>query len=706
MQLYIDKKPAIIKKGTSIKLTRENPAITQSGDYTLDVTLPLSGCKENLSIFGPANYRAASPKSFAGKRYDFYLNAGEIQLSGTAIVTQISEEELKLQLLAGNSELNFDNREGGERYIDELDLGLAYDEEWKTNKLGLDRGTQNPKDTARLLHSLASLIQNSERADQLMHGTNEQTNCVLFPIYSTSDGAFSNRQEIQYFVHKDDADSDPVYDYIGYRFSLKSGLLEYLPNSHAIYPNLIGNQGLNFTDDMSFAPQPYLCFILEKILAAVGYELKPADNCMRQGWLGKIFIANARETIEFCECLPHWTVQDFLTELRNAFGVIIYAEGKKCRAVSRSSIYSESNIKELQGVIDERNVEITEDGDNQGTSSGNVSYNHSESVPSLLNIGTDAYENLEVLKVASAQHTFNNMLGEDGTADDKNKIANSSILFYEKASKCRFGCFNASEDSANPSYELREVDQLGPLFRDETFDEGTALNIVPAFMCEDIPTHRHRFDLIPVDTSGTRVYKGTFNAPSTDNPTQEEGGDKYGFFVPYLITADSRTRYTRSKFSLQKYLQDGAGITDTSDNAPRDIMEVAVNDGKYSCKWNSHPDEQMYSVELTQIVHHPIGSQYMLDRMDAGNIKRIGSILEDYFSLHSKFGSNMVESLNANVLKFDSRIVHQFSFTDHQIDPTALYLINGRRFACQKLELTIDEDGLKPLIKGYFFELQ
>ena len=135
-------------------------------------------------------------------------------------------------------------------------------------------------------------------------------------------------------------------------------------------------------------------------------------------------------------------------------------------------------------------------------------------------------------------------------------------------------------------------------------------------------------------------------------------------------------------------------------------MEVAVNDGKYSCKWNSHPDEQMYSVELTQIVPHPIGSQYMLDRMDAGNIKRIGSILEDYFSLHSEFGSNMVESLNANVLKFDSRIVHQFSFTDHQIDPTALYLINGRRFACQKLELTIDEDGLKPLIKGYFFELQ
>lgn len=705
MQLYINEKPAIIKKGTSIKLTRENPAITQSGDYTLDVTLPLSGCKENLAIFGPAHYRAASPQTFAGKSYPFYLNAGKIQLSGTAIVTQISDEEIKLQLLAGNSELNFDNREEGERYIDELDIGLAYDEEWKTNKLGLDRGTQNPKDTARLLHSLASLIQNSERADQLMHGTNEQTNCVLFPIYSTSDGAFSNRQEIQYFVHKDDADRDPVYDYIGYRFSLKSGLLEYLPNSHAIYPNLIGNQGLNFTDDMSFAPQPYLCFILERVLAAVGYELKPTDNCMRQGWLGKIFIANARETIEFCECLPHWTVQEFLTELRNAFGVIIYAEGKKCRAVSRSSIYSASNIKELHNVIDERNVEITEDGDNQGSSSGNVSYNHSEAVPNRLNIGSDPYENMEVKRVYNnAQFIFNSMLGEDGTPEEKEKIANSSILFYETYTGRRYGCFNASEDSANPRYELREVDQLGPLFRDDTFDEGTALNIVPAFMGEDIPTHRHRFDLIQVDLSGTREYHGTFNAPSTEEPTQEEGGDKYGFFVPYLITTDSRTRYTRSKFSLQKYLQDGEGITESSDNATRDIMEVAVNAGEYTCKWNSHPDAPIYSIELTQIVPHPIGSQYMLDRMDADNIKKLGGT--DYFSLHSAFGSEMKNNLNGNYLKFDSRIVHQFSFTDQQIDPTALYLINGRRFACQKLELTIDEDGLQPLIKGYFFELQ
>lgn len=703
MQLLIDNKPVIVKKGTSIRLTRENPAISQNGDYTLDVTLPLSGCLENINVFGIPHYRHQPIVGLADKTFQFALEASLLRLTGTAVVTQVSEEEIKLQLLAGNTELNFDNREGGEKYIDELDLGRAYDEEWKADTWIPSSFSQNAKNTARCLHSLSTLIPSAQRADQLMHGTNEQTNCVLFPIYSTADGAFSNRQEIQYFVSKKNANSNPVFDYVGYRFSLKNGMREYLPNSNKFYiPVVEEAQGLNFTDDMRLAPQPYLCFILERVLAAIGYELRPKDNCMRQGWLGKIFIANARETIEFCECLPHWTVQDFLTELRNAFGVVIYAEGKKCRAVSRSSIYIQSNIKTLYNVIDERSVEISADENNTSTSSGNVSYNHSDSVPNRLNIGTAPYENMEVLRVASAQHIFNSMMGEGGTAEEKEKIANSSILFYEKYSGSRYGCFNTAGESEQPNYELREVDQLGPLFRNETYDEGTTLNIVPAFMGEDVPTHRHRFDKYP-GTEGDG-YKGTFYEPKTEEPTQEEGGDMYGFFVPYIVTTDSRVSYTRSKFSLQKYLQDGTGTTESSDNATRDIMEVAVNAGQYSCKWNSYPDDWTNNQQLSLNVPYAIGSQYMVDRMDEGNIKKIG--LPDHFSLHSAFNSNMINNLNGSIIRFDSRIVHQFSFTDREYDPTKLFIINGRRFACQKLELTINEEGISPLIKGYFFELQ
>ena len=125
--LYINDKPAIIKSGTSIKLTRENPFFTSAGDYTLDVVLPLSGCMENLQIFGALQYRSVSLKFLAGKKFPFRLVTELLTLEGTAIVTNVTQDEVKVQLLAGNSALNFDTLgEDGEKYIGDFDLGRAY----------------------------------------------------------------------------------------------------------------------------------------------------------------------------------------------------------------------------------------------------------------------------------------------------------------------------------------------------------------------------------------------------------------------------------------------------------------------------------------------------------------------------------------------------------------------------------------------------
>mgnify|MGYP003294159339 CR=1 FL=1 len=73
INLYIDNKQVIIKNGTSIKLTRENPFFTGSGDYTLDVTLPLAGCKQNLEVFGMLHFAPVSHKPLATKKLSFCL---------------------------------------------------------------------------------------------------------------------------------------------------------------------------------------------------------------------------------------------------------------------------------------------------------------------------------------------------------------------------------------------------------------------------------------------------------------------------------------------------------------------------------------------------------------------------------------------------------------------------------------------------------
>ena len=60
------------------------------------------------------------------------------------------------------------------------------------------------------------------------------------------------------------------------------------------------------------------------------------------------------------------------------------------------------------------------------------------------------------------------------------------------------------------------------------------------------------------------------------------------------------------------------------------------------------------------------------------------------------------------VSNVDTRVVHTVQFRDQAIsfDPTATYIIHGRRFACKKIELKITDRGLSPLKTGYFYEIK
>ena len=104
----------------SIKLTKENPYFTQSDSYTLDVTLPL-GIRKNRTFFHNIN-RIERSKNVERMKCRLIVD-NRLLLDGSAKVTQISEQEVKVQLLGGNSEINFlsdDER----NYIDNLDLGV------------------------------------------------------------------------------------------------------------------------------------------------------------------------------------------------------------------------------------------------------------------------------------------------------------------------------------------------------------------------------------------------------------------------------------------------------------------------------------------------------------------------------------------------------------------------------------------------------
>lgn len=102
------------------KLTRENPYFTQSESYTLDVALPMD-ILDNRSFLGNLQ-RMERRKNMPAMKCRLLVNNTTV-LFGSAKVTQVTEQLVKIQLLGGRSEVNFLAEENGE-FIDELPLGM------------------------------------------------------------------------------------------------------------------------------------------------------------------------------------------------------------------------------------------------------------------------------------------------------------------------------------------------------------------------------------------------------------------------------------------------------------------------------------------------------------------------------------------------------------------------------------------------------
>ncbi|MDY5767125.1 MAG: hypothetical protein SPK03_01910 [Alloprevotella sp.] len=666
-----------------IKLTRENPFFTSAGDYTLDVVLPLSGCMENLQIFGALQYRSVSLKFLAGKKFPFRLVTELLTLEGTAIVTNVTQDEVKVQLLAGNSALNFDTLgEDGEKYIDGFDLGRAYGDLWDNyhpNEEQTDVGTM------RMLMSAPFTI---EQTDRLLHGSVEETDCVCFPIWSDTDAAWANQH--QYAFWGDNSSGDKIWrdDARTYRFILKGNesdfypdFVEYPPNS---MPYTADPPRLHLRDNLVLAPQPYLCIIVERVLGALGYSLAPEDNALHQGWMGQVFIANARGTLHFAGCVPHWTVKEFFTELRNLFGVIVLVEGKRARVVSRTTLYTSGSAVEILSATDERSTDIDTEGEQKETTSGNVGYAFTDIIDKQIAIGEDAYEKMDVRRMANAD------LAAAFQSVSEEERAKSNILFYTTSSGSRFGIFHNTEAD---SYSLTEVDYAGPLFRDEDFKVDTQLRIVPASMAEDKAVLKTKY--IEHIVQGRPGYYTFDKLANADERSYDD------FHVPYLITADTLQASSKTLFNLQTYIESEEDTT--QDEAEKqEVMEVAVNCGSiftqsFQPNKVNEPD-LFYTVSLP----YPVGVPYYRSRVD-DSIVHVPDCMQ--FLLHYP-GSPVNLCLTAGKLNIDTRVVRQISFTDRASDPNRVYLINGKKYLCQKIEITLDDQGVQPLKKGYFFEVE
>ena len=103
--LMIDGVHVDLPEGFSVQAKRENCFFTKSGEYTYDIELPMTS-KTNQKLYGFLN-RWSTQKMPRLNRKAILTADNRVYLRGTEVITGWTDRSVKVQLVSGNSELNW-----------------------------------------------------------------------------------------------------------------------------------------------------------------------------------------------------------------------------------------------------------------------------------------------------------------------------------------------------------------------------------------------------------------------------------------------------------------------------------------------------------------------------------------------------------------------------------------------------------------------
>lgn len=600
IRLMIDGKVAVLKAGTSFKLTRMNPYFEDQGDFTFEVQLPLDGCAENLAIFGALHRAEVGVAGWANVELPMHLIAPPVDVVGVAKVMTVTDAEVKVQLLAGKSAVNDFGKdaEGKDLYIDELDLGLSLD---NTNT---PVGYQDPYDVKK------------------------KHLYVTFPV-KDSTGMIVNYPLWTWHL----SGTVWIRDYCTYK---------------------------------NYAVQPYLATVINSIIRKLGYW--QLLNVFNSSWLKDVFVANNVQTNNVDDILPHWTVAEFFTELRNAFGVYLDVgeSVKSVNLVSLSSHYSGSAGVVLEEVLDELTADIDHDENAKTTKEGNTEYELG-SISGVLRLPDEVWQNA-IIKTFSDDGLLRRWIGENIREEEK---SSSKWLFVDLNLNRTYAYLKSAKDG---KFYLAQVDAFPPLIRNGAYykaatnrEINTKLRIVPLQM----------------------TYQNFKCEPYNPNLDQLIG-------IPILMSYADSVVPDKQTYSVNGAINGNSEST-TNETNKLDKLYVAFNS---NAAWEKSGEVFPYKVPLG-INYLPTYDGFYLPLTLKTNIRQP-------FSLRPSLNETACVGYNLEFMdRIKTAVERQFLFLDDvDVDPTASYVIKGKRYACHKIEVTIDTNGVQPLKRGYFYEIE
>ena len=514
-EIFINTQRVIFKEDSSIKLTIENTFFKNSGSYTLDVTFPLD-IEQNRLVFGSINRMEASKKY---KTFDAMILVDcKLVFKGTAKITSVSDIEVKLQLLSGNSHVKF----------------------WtKAQKMYIDEFQYEYTDTN---HSFDGFVQ-----EDSFLGT---------PLITA--GSFPGRKGVYCYVPTlDENGSVPEagsYKGLWNEQHLMINTEEQLVIYHGGEPMYKGY----YIEVYRECINPNLMFVARWIFNHLGYTI--GRNEVDNDFVNGIYIANARNTTTFrahdyrsnsademsmAKALPHWTVEEFIRELQNFLNVTVVFDDIKATVDIIRSAYSDGTMDITDSTEDEYEVEVIDDEDVAANLyDSNVKYKE----------GTSEYHDIDMVErevidsFNEIECTYADMLSqwESMSTEDKKQ----AIWTTEQGQFCA----KVTVEGENETLERIRFNHFGCIVRNTENDNDVELKISPVATTAEV-----EMPVFEWQGGGTgTIYRDAFNYRWTCrqtvlclqnqyeaankptvwdaiNGTQEEGAEKEDVMQVFLM---------------------------------------------------------------------------------------------------------------------------------------------------------------------------
>ena len=623
-----------------IKVTYENPYVKDSGSYTYEISFPLA-VDRNKQCFGHVERLDVSKQMPSYDDCKLYVD-NRLIISGKGTVKSITNDILKMQIVSGVSRIKY-NAKMEKEYIDEIDydatvVGQGLDKSQNGPFINLDPDTNLGM---RYNTIFVDLTEANYVGSEIF---------ALMPIYDETNSIIANNIN--------------VFEYDKPTGTASDGTPTYTRVTLAQMFNL--------------APQPYLIYILNKVLEYEGFTVVRNDFDV-EPW-NRLVIANTRKSGRLRDCLPHWSVYNLIEEFRKLFNAsFVFDELTKTVSVIAQNELLSNDVIEY-----ECEDEFTTDYDEEGLKNlvtSNLEYELADSANRSWreSISQSVRKSFPIVDYAS----FGELLA---AADSMSKKERQTRIFHDIKNHKYYvwGDFEVSEDSEETQESIKQVGYFSPIVRDMDSEESIKLKISPVAMYYKAKKYEEGED---------NAWKGSQDLlrdcmvfiPSASNDkemgledmTEDEFGEYYVSVVDAMQGTDADSTSTDDDTVMQvmfvgkniRDLKNGVTYKDsTSTEYKKALWPISFTDGTMWEFWTGdgwRAPKETASLSLANLPHRQESMSSLINK-------------------HNQF-----------TIKF---------ITDDIPDPTRIFIFRGKRYICEKIEMSVGQYGVDREKTGYFYE--